>query len=145
WIYAVTFSVAVLAGLGADQHTKPYSNPSPNSGKDDGEWSRRLPRRLGYALLILGALTLIGLLVSYVFYAQVEPLAQWILDNMVTASGEPARVSFADARMFYSYQFTNVLTLGVMLLGAGAVFLWANPTRRLWQVFAVGLVALDLM
>jgi O-antigen/teichoic acid export membrane protein len=148
WIYAVTLSVAALAGLGADKLTHPVI----------GAW-RPLRKWFGVALLALGVLVLIALLLSYVFYDQVEPLAQWILDNMVTASGEPASARFADARMFYSYQFTNVLTLGVMLLGAGAVFLWANPSpqppprrqgggvfRAFWcQVFSVALVAVDLM
>src|SRR5262249_31354901 len=62
--------------------------------------------------------------------------------------------------------FTNVLVLGLMTLGAGALFLWAGrktltskygeksgfeaPLRtrggvNLWQIFAVALVALDLM
>ncbi len=151
WIYAVTFSVAVLAGLGADHLARAYETRAiPESP---------LRRGFAYILLALGALTLIGLLLSYIFYAQVEPLAQWMLDNMVTASGEPAAARFADARMFYSYQFTNVLTLGVMLIASGAVFWWADPTPgvvraihesplrnlRFGQIFAVGLVALDLM
>lgn len=137
WIYAVTFSVAVLAGFGADQLTR-AGHASP------------LRRGFAYTLLALGALTLLGLLASYVFYDQLEPLAQWMLDNMVTASGEPAASRFAGARMFYSYQFTHVLTLGVLLLASGAVFLQANLTGqpgvlRRWQLLAVVVVALDLM
>ena len=149
WIYAVTLSVAVLAGLGADRLIQ-----SEIVGA-----RRAVPLRkwFGITLLALGALVLIGLALSYVLYDRVEPLAQSALDNMVTASGEPAASRFANARMFYSYQFTNVLTFGVMLLGAGVVFLWANryvgahrraPLRRsefLWQGLAVGLIAVDLL
>ena len=141
WIYAVTLSVAVLAGFGADQLGKPGIVP--------------LRRWFGNGLLTIGTLILLGLLTSYLFYDQVKPLAQWILDNMVTATGENAISRFADARMFYSYQFTNVLTLGVMVLLSGAVFWWSNrnttvashrgmPLQR-WQILATGLVAVDLM
>ena len=141
WIYAVTLSVAVLAGFGAHQLANRDTAP--------------LRRWFSYGLLASGALILLGLLASYIFYDRVEPLAQWILDNMVTATGENAISRFADARMFYSYQFTNVLTLGMMLLLSGAVFWWANrnPSAhtwgasrpKLWQIVAVGLVAIDLM
>jgi O-antigen/teichoic acid export membrane protein len=142
WIYAVTVSVAVLAGLGADRLAV------------QAHGDATLRKRFGIVLMALGALTLVGLLLSYVFYDRVQPLAQWVLDNMVTASGEPAGARFADARMFYSYQFTNVLTLGVMLLGAGVIFWLASrhiPARggaslqHGWPVLAVGLVAADLM
>src|SRR5690606_1342233 len=121
------------------------------------EGSNIINRYSGYGLMSLGALVLIGLALSYVFYDRAEPLAQWALDNMVTASGEPAASRFADARMFYSYQFTNVLVFGGMLLGAGLVF-WLSaravrathesPLQRsgfLWQGLTVGLVAVDLM
>ncbi len=139
WIFAVTLSVAVLAGFGADR-----------LARGQGLAGAALRRWFGYGLLLIGVVVLAGLLLSYVFYDVVEPLAQWALDNMVTASGEPAAARFADARMFYSYQFTSVLTFGLMTLGAGGVFWLAGRGVSLrqkqgWQIFAVGLVALDLM
>lgn len=153
WIFAVTLGVAVLAGLGADQ----LRMTDVGTTRESSLRQFRLRGWFGYGLLALGTLVLIGLGLSYVFYDQVEPLMQWVLDNMVTASGEPARVAFADARMFYSYQFTNVLTFGVMLVASGGVFWLLGRVRRtqhaaslqragfLWQGLAVGLVAVDLM
>ncbi len=120
----------------------------------------RVGRWFGYGLTALGALTLAGLLLSRLFYAQVEPLMQWVLDNMVTASGDPALTRFAGPAMFYSYQFTHVLIFGVVTLASGVIFWWAGRTRwaqqavplraglsmpPLWQVAAVALVAADLM
>ena len=52
--------------------------------------------------------------------------------------------------MFYSYEFTNVLTLGLILLGSGIVFWLARRSWQvrgvpLWTIAAVGLIAADLM
>ncbi len=75
-----------------------------------------------------GALILIALVASRVFYAQAEPLAARALDGLARANG-----AFADAYQFYNYQFTNVLIFGVMTLGAGAA-LWG---LRRWNSAAV--------
>ncbi len=144
WIFGVTIGVAVLAGFGADTLVSAAK-------------SRRLTRIFGYSGVGSGILILLGLLVTRMFFGQFEPLFQRIVDNMALAGN-----AFSSARMFYSYEFVNVLILGLMLLGAGIVFLWAgrsphpltpSPSGRgekrqrfiLWQVVAVGLVAVDLM
>ncbi|MBZ0275003.1 MAG: hypothetical protein K8I60_02590, partial [Anaerolineae bacterium] len=146
WIFAVTLGVAVLAGFGAETLAR-----SDESGK---KWAGRF----GYALVGGGLVVLAALLLSRVFYPQIEPLIERIFTGLAQAPE-----NFADARMFYSYQFTNVLTFGVMLVGAGVVFLWGKrtlapvtpdvvahsraplPTIPFWQIFAVGLIAADLM
>src|SRR5690606_789326 len=61
WIYAVTLSVAVLGGLGADRLITPHPHPSPNSGRGEGEGAHKIKRYFGYGLMALGALVLIGL------------------------------------------------------------------------------------
>ncbi len=137
WIFGVTVGVAVLAGFGADALASAAK-------------SSRLTRIFGYAGVISGAVVLLGLLVTRVLFTAFEPLIQRVVDNMALAGN-----AFSDARMFYSYQFINVAMLGAMLLGAGVVFLWAkNPSALqsklrlrlpIWQVVAIGLVALDLM
>ncbi len=142
WIFGVTVGVAVLAGFGADALAS-------------ARQSQRLTRAFGYAGVISGAVILLGLVVTRVLFTQFEPLVQRIVDNMALAGN-----AFSDARMFYSYQFVNVAMMGLMLLGAGVVFLWAgipwegqrpSPTRarfagvKRWQVIAIVLVAVDLM
>ncbi|MDX1993906.1 MAG: oligosaccharide flippase family protein [bacterium] len=141
WIYAVTFVVAVLAGFGTSELVQMTSDKI-----------RRLAGMFGAGLLAMGGLVLAALLLSRLFYPQVEPLMQWMIDNMVTATGEPAASRFADARMFYSYQFTNALIFGLMSLGSGLIFTWAGRDRTqrrerisAWQIAAGALVAVDLM
>ena len=154
WIFGVTVGVAVLAGFGADA----LANTELTTGTQRG---KRLKRVFGGVGIIGGVLVLVGLLLSRVFFGQIEPLIQSIVDNMALANQ-----AFSDARMFYSYQFTNVLALGLALLGTGVVFWWAGREKReghslspaeivvkrgggrsipMWQVLAVGLVAVDLM
>ncbi len=142
WIFGVTVGIAVLAGFGADSLAR-------------GAKSQWVTRVFGYGGLISGIVILLGLLVTRVFFGQFEPLFQRIVDNLALAGN-----AFSDARMFYSYEFVNVLALGLVLLGVGVVFLWAgrNSTPphsnsegrkrsnvRLWQGLAVALVAVDLM
>ncbi len=90
-----------------------------SGGEVAARWAARL-------LIALGGLVLLGLALSRLFYPQIEPLIDRALHSLALAEN-----AFADARMFYSYQFTNVLTLGLVLLGAGIVFWLA---RRAWQV-----------
>src|SRR5690606_5348248 len=117
-------------------------------------------------LATLGALVLAGLLLSRLLYPQLEPIIQRLLDDMVTQSGAPVSSVFVSPQMFYSYQFPNVLVLGLMLIGSGVVFLWgakipsppedtaSSPSPRLrgrgvggegLALFAITLIAADLM
>ncbi len=157
WIFAVTLSVAVLAGFGLDALSK---------GASLQQQIQKWARRFGWVLVVMGAGVLAALLLSRLFYAQVEPLIDRIFQSLAGATS-----AYANARMFYSYQFTNVLTFGVMALASGGLFLWAgrsphplapSPWGRRGEIgesgvgvgarysaslqwFAVGLVTLDLM
>ncbi|GAB4575019.1 MAG: hypothetical protein Kow0077_24490 [Anaerolineae bacterium] len=137
WMFPVTVSVAVLAGFGADALAR-------RSAAGD-----RVARTLGRVLAGMGGLVLIGLAVSYALYPQIEPLIDHALHSLARAE-----TAFADARMFYSYEFTNVLVLGLFLLGGGLVFWlrgrgWQLTLRGLrlpaWQAGAVIVIAADLM
>ena len=130
WMFPVTLAVMVLAGFGADALA--------------AGGAERARRWFGRGLAALGGLTLLGLAGSYAFFPQIEPLVERALRSLALADR-----AFADARMFYSYEFANVLGLGLTLLAAGAVFLLAGREWRIrrlpaWQVAAAGLVALDL-
>jgi O-antigen/teichoic acid export membrane protein len=131
WVFALTLCVAVLAGFGAER------------------WARRDTQRgvlalnLSSILFGLGALALAGLLLSRLFYAQVLPL----VERAFTALAGAER-AFPNAEAFYHYQFTNVLIMGLVLVGAG-VGLWMvqgrNILRPYGQMFVLALVAADLM
>jgi O-antigen/teichoic acid export membrane protein len=138
WVFPLTLSVAVLAGFGADALAR-------RREADSG----RLARGFGWVLTGAGALTLIGLAGSYVLFPQIEPLVTRALESLALAN-----TAFADARMFYSYEFGNVLVLGLALLGSGVTFLlarraWRLPARLraipVWQVVAVIVIVVDLM
>src|SRR5690606_36014581 len=100
WVFALTLSVAVLAGFGMDDLLR-------------GE-RRKLARGFGIALLGVGGLTLLGLIASRLFYPQIEPLLDRLWRGLQYAPD-----AFSDTRMFYSVQFTNVLVFALMVLGAG--------------------------
>ncbi len=157
WIFAVTLGVAVLAGFGADALTKihdtidvgaTHASPLQNAPK----WVKRI----GLALMLIGTFVLITTRISIFVYPQIESIVDRLLQALAKAPE-----TFADARMFYSYQYTNIMTLGFFVLGAGVMFWLAgqNPTPSpplarggikgwgsyFWQILAVGVVALDLM
>jgi O-antigen/teichoic acid export membrane protein len=151
WIFGVTVGVAVLAGFGADALSKMVA-----------EDTRRWARRFGVGLVIASITILGGLLLSRLFFGSIEPALQRMVDSMVKADE-----AFADARMFYSYQFKNILIFGLMTLGSGLVFLLSTkspvgarhvvpndeqhpkprriPPHRPWVILAIALTAIDLM
>lgn len=136
WVFGVTISVAVLAGFGADALTR----------------SPRAVRRTGFALGAAGVLILAGLLVARVGYPQIEPLIQdYVIGTVdpdtgtVTGGMALAAGRFADARMFFSYQFPQVLAFGLLVLASGLVFWLASRQRGLWRWLAVVVVVVDLL
>ncbi len=126
WVYAVTLCVAVLAGFGLE------------ALRDEAV--RRAARRWAYGLLALGALVLAGLTASRFLYETIEPLLARIVENMELASQ-----AFSSPQMFYSYEFTNVLVLGALLIGTGVIFLMAARQKGRWSWVAAVLVAVDLL
>lgn len=124
WIYALALAVALLSAFGLDALAQ----------------RRLLARQVGIGLLLAGGLVLLALLLSRLFYAPLEPLVEQVLRSMAKANE-----AFADARMFYSYQFGGALVLGVVTLGAGFVFWWAGRSSARYTWAAVALTAVDLM
>ncbi|HEX2620501.1 MAG TPA: oligosaccharide flippase family protein, partial [Phototrophicaceae bacterium] len=127
WVYGVTIGITILAGFGADALLN----------------HRTAAKRFGIGLTGIGIMMLAGLLLSRIFYLQIEPLISNILNSMARANE-----AFDSPAMFYSYQFVNVLIFALMMLGSGIVFLWVRddsakitPAR----VFAVALVGIDLL
>src|SRR5690606_40576598 len=86
WIFAVTFSVAVLAGFGAAALTE----------RD------RLARRFGVVLLIAGVGILGALLLSRVFYPQIEPLVERVMHSMATPDRKSTRLNSSHVKNSYA-------------------------------------------
>jgi O-antigen/teichoic acid export membrane protein len=134
WVFALTFAVAVLAGLGLDTLLRRMHQPQ----------IARWARRTGGALLALGALVLAGLLAARLAYGAIAPLMDRIVDTMALADG-----AFADGRALFSFVVPQVALLGALLAASGALFLLAataHPRRTLLvTAAALGLTALDLL
>ncbi len=137
WVWPFTFCAAALAGFGVDVLRQ--------AATERACWVRWL----GGGLIALGAAILGGLLLSRAFYDSVASLIERVYTGLAKAAQ-----AFPDARAFYSYEFWNVLGLGLSVMAAGVV-VWLSRSRArlprqlggvpLWMAVAVGVVALDLM
>ncbi|MBZ0289175.1 MAG: hypothetical protein K8I30_16260, partial [Anaerolineae bacterium] len=142
----VTLSVAVLAGFGADDLTqmviasRRYSTAHVRT------------QRFGIILMVVGTAVLLLTRLSIFLYPQLEPVIDRVFHSLAKAPE-----AFSDVRMFFSYQYTNVMTFGLFTLAAGAVFWWAGqhtirlfyiasiPQHRIWQIFTGAVIVVDLM
>ena len=201
WIFPYTFSVAVLAGIGAhnfgirtlrpgsaqvskfgtvphdgrrsldhDGQRSPDRDPStsarrphdgrgsPDRAPHDGRRSPdrapsasvwrpsaiKIAHRLGWVGLLAGFGLVAALALSLFFPDIVIPLAERVMFSLARAPE-----AFADGRMFYSYEFRNLLILGLFLASSGAVLLLARRSPRLggyevWKPLALLVLILDL-
>ena len=159
WVFALTLSVAALAGYGAEALALASRQGQALASRQGQAWAgqddsggarlRRWAGAFGWGLAGAGVAVLAGLGLSRLLYPQIEPLVERVFHTLALAEQ-----AFADARMFYSYQFRNVLLLGVFLTAGGIVFLASRTRLRLprrlggwaaWQGLAVAVIALDLM
>jgi O-antigen/teichoic acid export membrane protein len=168
WVFPLTLSVAVLAGLGIDVIVR--SRRDLDTGALDATpasraRSRTSPNRFCrlffldaqpslIALLAViafwgGLLLTSGLFVSRLLFEQLEPTVTHVFHSLAKAD-----TAFADARAFYSYEFRWLLLGGLWLMGTGIVLRVSQCPiylpkrlghRPVWEVLAVGLLALDLL
>ncbi len=137
WVWPFTFCTAALAGFGVDALQQATAE------------RLRWVKWLGGGLIALGAAIVGGLLLSRAAYDTVAPLVERLYTGLAKADQ-----AFPDARAFYSYEFWNVLWLGVFV-GAAGVVVWLSSSKArlprqlggapLGGALAVSVVALDLM
>ncbi len=149
WVFPLTLSVAVLAAFGTDDlHARrAESRPAP----------RRLLRLLlldaaPSAATVLAALafwggmvTLAGLALSRILFAQIEPLVERIFRGLALAPS-----GFPDHRAFYSYEFLWIALFGLLLTATGIVLRVSRCPiylrgRPVWEFLAVGVLVLDFV
>jgi O-antigen/teichoic acid export membrane protein len=154
WVWPLTFCVAALAGFGADALSRARHEDEHGRTFWQIDTVRRDPvfraaKWIGYALIGAGITIVAGLLISRIAYGTFEPLVERVFNNLAKAD-----LAFPDTKSFYSFEFWNVLFLGLFTMAAGAVIRVSRCPiylpRRLggipvWQVMAVGVIALDLM
>ncbi len=139
WVYPYTLAVGLLAGMGCDALWS-------SAGDGDGAGWRRWARRLAWPILpagtfAIGAVGVAGLGLSLLFKERAAAAAAWLLPRLAKAEE-----AFADGRMFYSYEFRNLLVLALALLLAGGVVLALRAVRRraLWGALALAVVVAEL-
>jgi len=165
WVYLYTLSIAVLAGMGVDalgargNHPVPapdtegssdLGSADPDAAEGDprggerswnlgaarlGAWLDRLATTWVPATAVAGGLAVLTMLgLSLVAKERAAELAERVMMRMALAPQ-----AFSDGRMFYSYQFRNLLIFGVALLAAGVVLTLRRRAawRRVWVGLAV--------
>jgi len=154
WIFPLTLSIAVLAGLSA---TRLVHSKSAARGADgvtaslplDVRLVQMLGRKLAWPVFGCGAAGVVLLTVIAFYPAPFIRLAQEVLDR----SGL-ARHAFADGAQLLGYQWPNFLKFFLFVMAAGAVlrisrcpiylphYLGGVP---IWQPLAALVVAVDLL
>lgn len=160
WVFPLTLAVAVLAGFGIDAVRQSRRVTEQGSGGAEGRgWSKRFaigdwlllkaPLCLESLLAALafwgGILTVMGLLLSRVFFAQIEPLVARVFHSFT-----PPPAAFPDHRAFYSYEFKWVALFGLLLMATGIVLRIRQcpifiRRRPVWELLVVLVLILDLV
>ena len=130
WVWPLTICLATLAAYGTDglRHSK----------QSDKKVSHIMLARIS---MWIGAIVTLSMFLVYMFFNSLEPMLDRALWNLAQASK-----SFADTRMFFSYQSRWILQFGIMLSLSGFV-LWKTMAskRRIWKYTLWLLIVADLL
>ncbi|MFH1485283.1 MAG: YfhO family protein, partial [Chloroflexota bacterium] len=131
WLFPYAFSVAVLAGIGAEALC-----PGGES-----EARRKTVTCFGAAVAATGGLILLVLLVSRLLGQGSLALAEALLDRSHSLA-----MAFSGPQMLYSYFFRNFLVLALLLVAGGLVvaYVSSRPRWTLACVAVVGIIVIDL-
>ncbi len=170
WVFPLTLSVAVLAAFGTDVVRSQFavSQEAKRSGQfvvsHEAKRSGAAPK-FPLRLLLLdaspsaatvlaalafwgGVLTLVGLAVSRIFFARIEPLVERAFWSLALAPS-----GFPDHRAFYSYEFRWIALFGLLLAATGIVlrvsrcpiYIGRRNGVPIWQPLAVLVLVVDFV
>lgn len=124
WVFPYTLSVAVLAGFGARQLVGFQRDPEARTGGPDAypRWASLLASGTFWT----GTALVAGMAVVLIAPELFIPLADRILNTV-----SEARLTFSSGQMFLSYQWRNLLILGLMLTASGIVLHISHPPSSL--------------
>ena len=163
WVFPLTLSVAVLAGFGLEVVQRSRGQDAGGKEQEAGGKEQEISRWSSLSNLFLlnaspslvtvlaalafwgGIVTLLGLTLSRILFAQMEPLVAQMFLSLAKA---PA--AFPDHRAFYSYEFKWMALFGLLLTGTGIVLRVSRcpifvRRRPVWELLAVGLLVLDFV
>ena len=135
WVFPLALALATLAGFGADAVDDAWKQAASRSAEPNT--LRAIVRGVGVLSLVAGLGTIVVLAVSYVFYDQLAGSIDNVFRGLALAPD-----AFASAEAFYSYEFWQVMILGLLLLISGFVLLLSR--RRVWIVVAGAIIIGDL-
>ncbi len=138
WVYLVSFALAALAGMGAEELLRQRQKTL--------RWAKRIAWLL-IAIAVAGAVVLLS---SRLFYGAFSPILERFYLNSTQA-----QAAFRELSWFYSHLFSNGLRFVMVAALCGAVLLWGTrigrashphlPWQRIaWQAAVLLLVAGDL-
>ena len=150
WIWVMTVAIAVLAGFGADALQKSRHDREADYWNLPSAKSPlyRIAKQGGWVLIWGGVALIAALLASLLFYDQVENIVEQVYTGLAGA-----QTAFPNTRDFYSYEFRNILFLGLISVAAGTVLrvsrcpIYVGRGLRqfpIWQAMAVVVILLDL-
>jgi O-antigen/teichoic acid export membrane protein len=154
WVFPLALSVATLAGFGVDVVRRSRERElQPSTFNLQPRIQNLLLLRTSFSLPALfaavsfwaGAVTLVGLIFSRVFFAQIEPLVERAFWELARAPE-----AFSDHRAFYSYEFRWVALFGLLAMATGIALRVSRcpifvRRRPIWEVLLVGVLLLDLV
>jgi O-antigen/teichoic acid export membrane protein len=162
WVFPLTVSIAVLAGFGVEtvQRSVEGERSRTREGQRNGQGRTRRgrfrklfllgttssPVSLAAGVALWGGLaTLAGVVLSRVFFAQIEPLVERVFLSLAGAPG-----AFDGHRAFYSYEAKWIALFGLLLTGSGIVLRVSRCPlllrgRPVWEIAAVALLVVDLV
>ncbi len=125
WVYALSFALAVMAGLGMHLLAERRCQPV---------WLGRMLLLAGGGLGLCAAIAWLG-------FDRFAATFDRIVQTVALADG-----AFADGRALFSYLLPQALLLAALLALSGVALLWACRARgNRWQLLALALVAGDLL
>ena len=149
WLFPLTLCLAALAGIGFEWL---WLQLREDRGRFHQAKIENPVRVLALALLCTGGLLVLGLIGLRLAWPLLGARLSASISNSVIMGN-----AFGNAQTFFSYEAKNVLHLAAMLLALGVILqvaLRARPTlhasrlapiARRWNLFAVALLALDLL
>jgi hypothetical protein len=150
WIWIMTVCIGVLAGFGAQalSNSRQENKHETETTDTSDAMLSRLAKTGGWVIIGLGILILTALFTSLLAYDQIEPLVEQLYRGL---SG--AQDFFQTQKAFYSYEFRNVVLLGLFVLASGVVFCVSRIPLSIgrgekrfpiWQFLAAVVIFLDL-
>lgn len=123
WVWPLSLAVAVLAGFGTDGILLRGQQWREEPAEERQSSARALPLLIAAALLS-GAAVLAILIISGLFFNQLESQINRLFHALALAPS-----AFSDAGAFFSYEFWQLLPLGLVLLASGSL-LWLGLRGR---------------